>query len=411
MECHHCRNELKHVFLDLGEAPPSNSYLLEDEVGGAEKCYPLKLYVCETCWLVQTEDTASGDDLFPEDYAYFSSVSTSWLDHARRYVDMITERLGLGADSFVLEIASNDGYLLRNFVARGIPCLGIEPTTCTAEVAKGLGIPVICEFFGSDFAAGLVSNGQQADLIIGNNVYAHVPDINDFTEGLKKALKSGGTITLEFPHLMTLLEYSQFDTVYHEHYSYLSLYTVSLIFQRVGLRVCDVEKLPTHGGSLRVYGCHADDPRPDSERVASILDEEVSAGMKEMGTYLDFQPRVDQIRDDLLVFLTEQKKAGRSVAAYGAAAKGNTLLNYAGVKSDLISFVCDAAPSKQGKYMPGSHIPIVAPAVLKERKPDFVIILPWNITHEIIGQETCVCEWGGRFVVAIPSLNILGAAV
>jgi len=407
MHCHHCSQPLEHVFLDLGYAPPSNSYLRKDQIGCTEKYYPLKLYVCDNCWLVQTEDNGSRDDLFQADYAYFSSVSASWVEHAKQYVEMITERLKLGPKSLVLEIASNDGYLLKHFLAKKIPCLGIEPTTSTAEVAKGLGILVISEFFGLDLAERLTNDGKQADLIIGNNVYAHVFDINNFTSALKKALKRDGTITLEFPHLMTLLGEHQFDTVYHEHYSYLSLQTVARIFTNAGLRVCDVEQLPTHGGSLRVYGCHADDPRPDGDRVHLVLEEEQAAGMRDLDIYLQFQPKADKIKYDLLEFLIEQNKRGRSVAAYGAAAKGNTLLNYAGIKPDLLSYVCDAAPSKQGKFMPGSHIPIVAPEVLAERKPDYVIILPWNIAEEVMRQQACVNEWGGRFVVAVPELKIL----
>lgn len=406
MNCHHCHQPLKHVFLDLGFAPPSNSYLREDQMGLPEKYYPLKLLVCEQCWLVQTEDNDSGGDLFQADYAYFSSVSSSWLDHAARYVKMIIERLELGADSFVVEVASNDGYLLKNFVSAGIPCLGIEPTTGTAEVAKGLGIPVLPEFFGRMLAERLVSEGRQADLIIGNNVYAHVPDINDFTAGLKAALKPGGTITLEFPHLLMLMRENQFDTVYHEHYSYLSLHSVSTIFGSVGLRVYDVEKLPTHGGSLRVYGCHKEDARPNSVNVETLLAEERGAGMQGLDVYLQFQPKADRIKDDLLAFLIEQKRLGKTVAAYGAAAKGNTLLNYAGIKPDLLPFVCDAAPSKQEKFMPGSHIPILPPAILADWQPDYVVIFPWNIAEEVMRQQACVQEWGGRFVVAIPELKV-----
>ena len=406
MKCHHCRNKLEQVFLDLGFAPPSNSYLGEAQLSVPEKYYPLKLMICEECRLVQTADNDSGSDLFQEDYAYFSSVSSSWLDHAARYVDMITERLGLDGDSHVVELASNDGYLLKNFVAKNIPCLGIEPATGTAEVARKRGIPVVSEFFGLELGKRLAKEGKQADLIIGNNVYAHVPDINDFTAGMKAALKPGGTITLEFPHLMMLINERQFDTVYHEHYSYLSLQTVSALFQHAGLRVCDVEQLPTHGGSLRVYGCHADDPRPVGANVDAVLRQEMEEGLQGLEAYLGFQPKADKIKDDLLAFLIEQKREGKTVAAYGAAAKGNTLLNYAGVKPDLLSFVCDAAPSKQGMFMPGSHIPILPPAALAERKPDWVLILPWNIAEEVVQQQACVKDWGGRFVVAIPELKV-----
>lgn len=407
MKCHHCGERLEHVFLDLGSAPPSNSYLTEEQLKTSETYYLLKLYVCENCWLVQTEDNDSGADLFNADYAYFSSVSSSWLDHAARYVEMITTRLGLNTESTVMEVASNDGYLLKNFVERNIPCLGIEPTTGTAEAARGLGIPVLSEFFGQALAERLVGEGKQADLIIGNNVYAHVPDINDFTMGLKTALKPGGTITLEFPHLMRLVDERQFDTVYHEHYSYLSLYTVGRMFREAGLRVCDVEQLSTHGGSLRVYGCHLDDSREDGIHVGRVLAQEKKAGLQGIDRYLSFQPEADSIKNNLLGFLAEQKATGKTVAAYGAAAKGNTLLNYAGVKSDLVSFVCDAAPSKQNKFMPGSHIPILPPAALAERKPDYVVILPWNISTEVMQQQSCVKEWGGRFVVFIPELKVL----
>jgi hypothetical protein len=305
-------------------------------------------------------------------------------------------------------VASNDGYLLRNFVAAGIPCVGIEPTDSTAQAAETLGIPVLREFFGANLGRRLASEGKQADLIAGNNVYAHVPDINDFTAGLKAALKPGGTITLEFPHLMRLIEQVQFDTVYHEHFSYLSLATVSTLFRAAGLRVCDVEELPTHGGSLRVYGCHADDTRKDTDEPARILAAEAERGMSAFGgaTYQSFQARADALKDGLLSFLLEQKRLGRKVAAYGAAAKGNTLLNYAGVKPDLLPYVCDAAPSKQGKYLPGSHIPIVSPDALAASRPDVVLILPWNIADEVTSQLAYIREWGGKFAVAVPAIHV-----
>jgi hypothetical protein len=406
MNCRHCANTLKHVFLDLGFAPPSNAYLNAADLQAPETHFPLKLFVCDQCWLVQTEDYALSEELFTKEYAYFSSTSTTWLAHAKSYVDMITERLGLGVDSFVIEVASNDGYLLKNFVLGGVPCLGIEPTDSTAAVAEALGIPVLREFFGKEFAGDLVESGRCADLIIGNNVYAHVPDINDFTAGMKAALKPGGTITLEFPHLLSLILLNQFDTVYHEHYSYLSLHSVKAIFAHAELRVCDVEKLTTHGGSLRVYGCHADDDRVDSPTVDQLLAEEVSGGLQRLATYQRFQHEADYVKNKLLGFLVEANLAGKFVAAYGAAAKGNTLLNYAGVKPDLLPFVCDAARSKQGKFMPGSHIPILAPAELRRYRPDFVLILPWNIADEVIKSNEFVREWGGKFVVAVPTLKI-----
>ncbi|MCD4728031.1 MAG: class I SAM-dependent methyltransferase [Pirellulales bacterium] len=410
MNCRHCRNPLEHIFLDLGFAPPSNAYLDSIDLSSPELYYPLKLNVCDRCWLVQTEDYARADELFAADYAYFSSTSSSWLEHSTRYVEEITRRLGLNRDSFVIEVASNDGYLLKNFVAAGIPCLGIEPTDGTADAAEKLGIPVLREFFGESLGKRLAKEGRQADLIVGNNVYAHVPEINDFTSGLQAALKPSGTITLEFPHLMRLVEHTQFDTVYHEHFSYLSLHTVSCIFARAGLRVFDIEELPTHGGSLRVYGCHREDPRGEAETVARVLEEEELQGLRTLDTYRNFQRRADRVKDGLLTFLLEQKRAGKRVAAYGAAAKGNTLLNYAGVKPDLLSFVCDAASSKQGKHLPGSHIPILPPDVLRTQRPDVVLILPWNIADEVVRQHGYVREWGGRFVVAVPEIKTIEAA-
>ena len=406
MNCRHCGEVLKHTFLDLGFAPPSNSYLSEAELSAPEIYFPLKLKVCDSCWLVQTEDYAKAELFFSKDYAYFSSTSTSWLEHAARYTMNMTERLGLGADSFVIEVASNDGYLLKNFLAAGIPCLGIEPTASTASAAEQLGIPVLREFFGEALGKQLAREGRQADLIAGNNVYAHVPDINDFTRGLKAALKPNGTITLEFPHLMRLIEHTQFDTVYHEHFSYLSLHTVSRIFAAAGLRVCDVEELPTHGGSLRVFGCHAEDARVGSASLAAVQEAESDAGMQGLAVYEAFQQRADEVKNGLLSFLIEQKRAGKKVAAYGAAAKGNTLLNYAGVKQDLLSFVCDAAPSKQGKYLPGSHIPVFAPEKLKSEKPNIVLILPWNIAAEVMLHTSYIRQWGGQYATAVPTLEV-----
>lgn len=407
MKCRHCGTTLEHTFLDLGFAPPSNAYLSAAALSKPEVYYPLKLKVCDQCWLVQTEDYAQADELFSPEYAYFSSTSSSWLAHAACYAQQMTERLALGAESFVIEVASNDGYLLKNFVAAGIPCLGIEPTASTAAAAEQLGIPVLREFFGEALGRTLADQGRQADLIAGNNVYAHVPDINDFTLGLKAALKPGGTITLEFPHLMRLVEHTQFDTVYHEHFSYLSLYTVSRIFEQAGLRVWHVEELPTHGGSLRVFGCHADDQRVATAAVADVLAAEERAGLRQLACYLQFQQRADGVKDGLLSFLIEQKRAGKKVAAYGAAAKGNTLLNYGGVKPDLLQFVCDAAAAKQGKFMPGSHIPILPPAALDEAKPDIVVILPWNIADEVVRQLAHVRSWGAQFVTAVPTLEFL----
>ncbi len=406
MKCRHCDSPLEHIFLDLGFAPPSNAYLTDADLARPEKYYPLKIKVCDQCWLVQTEDYTQADELFSSNYAYFSSTSTGWLIHAASYAEKMTRQLNLTKDSLVIEVASNDGYLLKNFVAAGIPCLGIEPTGSTAAAAEKLGIPVLREFFGEQLGKQLATSAKQADLIAGNNVYAHVPDINDFTRGLKAALKPGGTITLEFPHLMRLIEHTQFDTVYHEHFSYLSFYTVERIFKAAGLRVWDIEELPTHGGSLRVYGCHAEDGREIAPVVSAVLAEEAQRGLQTLATYQHFQAKTNRVKDDLLAFLIEQKRTGKKVAAYGAAAKGNTLLNYAGVKPDLLSFVCDAAGAKQGKFMPGSHIPILAPAALDENRPDFLVILPWNIATEVKQQNARLAELGTKFVTAVPKLEI-----
>ena len=407
MNCRHCHTPLEQTFLDLGHAPPSNAYLTAQELSAPELHFPLKLKVCTDCWLVQTEDYARADELFRHDYAYFSSTSTSWLEHAARYASAIARRLNLNSESLVIEVASNDGYLLKNFVAAGIPCLGIEPTAGTAEAAEKLGIPVVREFFGLGLATRLAAEGKQADLILGNNVFAHVPDINDFTAGLKAALKPGGVITLEFPHLMRLIEGIQFDTVYHEHFSYLSLHAVQRILELARLKIWDVEELATHGGSLRVYACHQEDKRDVTVAVNQLLEKEKRFGICSLPTYQGFQAKADKLKNNLLVFLLEQKKAGKIVVAYGAAAKGNTLLNYAGVKPDLLPYVCDAAPSKQGKFLPGSHIPVVAPSVLQEQKPDIVLILPWNIAEEVVAQHGYVREWGGKFTTTVPELRVI----
>lgn len=407
MRCHHCHTELKHVFLNLGSAPPSNAYLSKAALLKPEATFPLKLFVCDQCWLVQTEDNNSADELFAGDYAYFSSTSQGWLQHAARYTDDITKRLGLTKNSFVIEVASNDGYLLKNFVAAGIPCLGVEPTDGTADAAEKIGVPVLREFFGEATARALAESGKCADLICGNNVYAHVPDINDFTHGLRIALKDGGTVNLEFPHLMQLIEKNQFDTVYHEHYSYLSLTSVLRIFAHAGLRVFDIEELNTHGGSLRIYGCHLDDPRATSPAVSQMIEREIAFGLQDLRVYLEFQLKANKVKNDFLTFLMAQKLAGKSIGAYGAAAKGNTLLNYAGIKAKMIDFVCDAAPSKQGKFMPGSHIPILHPEELLKRKPDWVVIFPWNIAEEVTQQQHQVRSWGGQFVISVPELRVL----
>jgi SAM-dependent methyltransferase len=406
MKCRHCQEELSQVLVDLDSSPPSNAYLTSlDE---AEADYPLKVLVCNTCWLVQTEDYAAADELFEEDYAYFSSFSSSWLDHARRYVEAMIKRFDLGPDSCVAEVAANDGYLLQYVVEAGIPCYGVEPTASTAAAAREKGIDIVGEFFGVDLGQRLADEGRSADLTAANNVLAHVPDINDFAGGFARLLKPAGVSTFEFHHLKVLVDECQFDTIYHEHYSYLSLTAVDNVLRTNGLSVFDVEQLTTHGGSLRVYAQRTDTgTRPVSDAVTSLLAEERAAGVASPGYYEGFQSRVDAIRDGLLGFLDKAEADGRSVAAYGAAAKGNTLLNYSRVTSDRVDFVVDANPHKQGQYLPGSHIPIVDQAVLYDRKPDYVLILPWNLMDEISAQLAGVAEWGGQLVRAVPSLQII----
>lgn len=405
--CRHCGQPLTRQFLDLGYAPPSNAYLVSEDLTAPEVTYPLRLMVCDSCFLVQTQDYTAADSLFDKDYAYFSSTSKSWLSHAADYCEMIRQRLELTSDSFVVEVASNDGYLLKNFVQAGIPCLGVEPTHSTADAAEAIGVPVLREFFGEDLASRLAGSGKSADLIAGNNVYAHVPDINDFTRGLAGLLKPEGVVTLEFPHLMRLVEFSQFDTVYHEHFSYLSLGTVSQIFAAAGLRVFDVEELPTHGGSLRVYGCLEASAKEESKAVGVLLEEEKRRGMDTANYYGAFQQRAEEVKDRFLSFLLEAKRDGKSVAGYGAAAKGNTLLNFAGVGPDLLPFVCDAAPAKQNKFLPGSHIPILSPDALIDNRPDYLVILPWNIASEVRNQLAALERQGTQFVIAVPELTVL----
>jgi len=408
MKCRFCDRELTHEFIDLLNSPPSNSFLTEEQLNEPEIFYPLKLYVCDNCFLVQIDEYKKSDDIFNQDYAYFSSFSTTWLDHAKKYVNMITDRLRLGAESHVMEIASNDGYLLQYFVQRHIPCLGIEPSANTARVARGKGIETLEEFFGVSLAERLAQEGNKADLIIGNNVLAHVPDVNDFVAGLKIVLKDKGVITLEFPNLMQLIEQNQFDTIYHEHFSYFSFSTAKLIFEKHGLELFDVEQISTHGGSLRIYGKHKDDASKNiSPKVTALLDEEKSKGMQTTEYYDGFQNKADRVKYALIDFLIKQKKAGKKVAAYGAAAKGNTLLNYCGVKKDLIEFVVDASPHKQGMFLPGSHIPVVKEDEITRLKPDYVVILPWNIKDEISEQLDYIRAWEGKFIVPIPYIQVV----
>lgn len=407
MKCRHCKKLLKNTFLDLGHAPLSNAYLNKKDLSRPEIYYPLKIKVCNKCWLVQTEDYTDAESLFTPDYAYFSSISSSWLLHAKEYTKKMIKDFNLNDKSMVIEVASNDGYLLKNFIKKKIPCLGIEPTKSTADVAKKSKIPVIVDFFGENLGKKIAKEKKQADLIIGNNVYAHVPDINDFTKGLKTALKPNGVITLEFPHVMNLINQNQFDTIYHEHFSYLSLYSVNRIFSSVGLRVWHVEKLATHGGSLRIYGCHHYDKRKNNQSVKKLLNEESNAALQKLETYLNFKDKVNKIKDDLISFLIKQKKAGKKVVAYGAAAKGNTLLNYAGLKKDLIEFVVDKSSSKIGKYLPASHIQILNEREIRNARPDYVLILPWNIQDEIQKQLSYIKSWRGKFLLAVPKLKII----
>ena len=406
MNCRHCETPLKHSFVDLGFAPPSNKYLGKHDLNKPETHFPLRVKVCDECWLVQTEDYATPKEFFNAEYAYFSSISESWLTHAKNYSKKMTEQLNLTDQSLVVEVASNDGYLLKNFLDTGIPCLGIEPTSSTATVARKLGIPVLQEFFNLTLAKSLAAKGNKADLIVANNVYAHVQDINDFTKGLKELLKPRGTITLEFPHLLKLINLKQFDTIYHEHYSYLSLIAVIRIFEAAGLRIWHVEELPTHGGSLRVFGCHQNDDRAEKKSVKKIINTEITQGLKDLNIYRSFQKYVEKIKNDFVLFLSEQKRKSINIAAYGAAAKGNTLLNYAGVKADLLPFVFDAAESKQGKYLPGSHIPIFSPEKMPEFEIDYILILPWNIKTEIMQSIANLFKNPVKFLTVIPQICI-----
>jgi SAM-dependent methyltransferase len=382
MKCRHCQSSLSLELVDLGTAPPSNAYLTGDQRNAPERYYPLKVLVCESCWLAQTRDFSRAEELFDENYAYFSSYSSSWLAHAKNYVESISPRLGLGKNSLVMEVAANDGYLLQFFNQRGVPCFGVEPTKSTADVARSKGIDIVGEFFGQETARFLADTRGKVDLALGNNVLAHVPDINDFVAGFRRILKPKGVLTLEFPHLLNLIQLTQFDTIYHEHYSYLSLLTVRSILRSQGLTVFDVEQLATHGGSLRVYA-HLSDTGdyPISESVQGIIEREEQFGLTRSATYQDFARRAFKIKLDLLSALVRAKGEGKRIAAYGAAAKGNTLLNYAGVGADIIDYVVDRNPHKQGKFMPGSRIPIVG--AFSTPEPDIVLILPWNIKDEI----------------------------
>ena len=406
-QCRFCHTPLQHTFSDLGLSPIANDYVSKEQLHRAEKFYPLHTYVCEKCFLVQIEDFESPEHIFGDgDYAYFSSFSDSWLKHAKAYTGLMVKTFGFDASSQVIEIASNDGYLLQYFKEKGIPVLGVEPAANTAKVAEEKGIPSLVKFFGVETAKGLVADGKQADLLLGNNVLAHVPDLNDFVAGMKIVLKPKGIITMEFPHLLQLMEQNQFDTIYHEHYSYYSFLTVSQIFASHGITLFDVEEIPTHGGSLRVFGCKITASHQQTAAVSALSDVERTQGMETASYYESFQANANALKDGLLNFLLQTKARGKTVAGYGAAAKGNTLLNYAGIKADLLPFVVDAAPAKQNKFLPGSHIPVFDPQVLEEKRPDFVVILPWNIADEVCEQLAPLAALGTQFVTAVPDLKI-----
>tara|TARA_Y100000389_G_scaffold204942_1_gene261058 strand:+ start:939 stop:2162 length:1224 start_codon:yes stop_codon:yes gene_type:complete len=407
MNCRFCHNSLKEEFINLGVMAPANSYVLKKDIKKKHSEYPLKILVCEKCWLVQTEDFTNKEEFFSESYAYFSSTSQSWLNHAKEYSEKLIKLENIGKNSFVIEVASNDGYLLKNFIEKKIPCLGIEPTLSTAEKAEELGI--VCEkiFLTKENATKILDKYEKADLIIGNNVYAHVPDINDFTSSLEILLKEKGIITLEFPHLLNLLKFNQFDTIYHEHFSYLSLSVVKKIFEKNNLKIFNVDKLSTHGGSIRVYGCKKNSERTISKNVENLLKEELQFNMESIEIYKNFKLEVENIKNKLNSTLREIKSNNKKIYAYGAAAKGNTLLNFCGVKSDTIEAVVDLAPSKQNKYMPTSLIPIYHPDYLKQNKIDYLLILPWNIKDEIIEQNNFLKKNGTKFIIPIPNVKII----
>jgi SAM-dependent methyltransferase len=404
--CRFCGTVLEHTFLDLGTSPFANSYVIAESLGEMEPFFPLYVFVCSQCLLVQLKDCSSPERLF-SDYAYFSSYSDLWLQHARVYTDMIKERMNLNERSLVVEVASNDGYLLQYFLNKGIPVLGIEPAENVAKVAMEKGIPTRVSFFGENFAQALLLEGMQADLLIGNNVLAHVPDLNDFVRGLKTLLKPQGVITLEFPHVMRLMERNQFDTIYHEHFSYFSFGTVDQVFRRHGLILFDVEELPTHGGSLRIYARHDEDhSKPVGLRVKHLRELEDSAGLTRLDSYLSFAKTVHHTKRQLLAFLIQAKEEGKTIVGYGAPAKGNTLLNYCGIRTDFIDYTVDRSPHKQGLYLPGTHIPIDEPDAIKRTKPDYLLILPWNLKDEVMQQMAFIRDWGGAFVVPIPEVMV-----
>ena len=407
MKCRFCQTDLENEFIDLGFSPPSNAFLTEEDLNKAEIYYPLKTLVCHNCFLVQIDEYAKHDTIFNDEYIYFSSFSKSWLNHANEYVNLVSKKFNLNDNSLVIEIASNDGYLLQYFQEKNIPVLGIEPTSNTAAIAQEKGIETIVDFFGSSLADKLTNKGVKADLLLGNNVLAHVPDINDFVEGMQKILKDDGIITMEFPHLLQLIENSQFDTIYHEHYSYLSLITVIQIFESKSLEIFDVTEITTHGGSLRIFAKHKKNNTIQvSKNVNILIEKEIKMGLKKLETYQAFQKKAEKIKNEFLTFLLNAKNNNKTVVAYGAAAKGNTLLNFCGIKKDLISFVADASKYKINKFLPGTHIPVCNETEIKIIKPDYVIILPWNLKDEISAQLNYIYESKAKFVVVIPNLEI-----
>ncbi len=406
--CLHCKTPLHQTFVDLGMSPLCESYVPADQVNSMEPFYPLHVYVCESCFLVQLEEYVAPEHIFTQ-YAYFSSYADSWVEHMRRYAEMISQRLELGKDSFVVEVASNDGYLLQHFIKKGIPVLGIEPAANIAQVAIQKGVPTLVKFFDETTARELVAQGRRADLICGANVLAQVPNPNDFVKGMKILLQPRGVITVEFPHLMRLMAENQFDTIYHEHFSYFSWISVEKIFASQGLTLFDVEEIPTHGGSLRIYARHAeDDSKPVTARALEMRDREARAGLMRLSSYSGFSEQVKETKRKLLQFLVEAKRAGKKVVGYGAPGKGNTLLNYCGIRTDFIDFTVDRNPYKQGKFLPGTHIPIFAPEKIDEARPDYLLILPWNFKDEIMQQMARIRGWGGKFVVPIPEVTVYG---
>jgi hypothetical protein len=405
--CRFCGTGLSSTFVDLGMSPPCQTHIEPEQLNHMERFYPLHAWVCSECFLVQLEEYVSPDEIF-SDYAYFSSYSDSWVEHARAYAEGMMKRFGLAGKSKVMEIASNDGYLLQHFVKAGVPCLGIEPAVNVARAAVAKGIPTVAKFFGRKTASEVAAEHGKPDLLLGNNVLAHVPDINDFVGGMKLLLKEAGVITMEFPHLQRLMEENQFDTIYHEHFSYLSFTTVRGIFRHHGLELFDVEELPTHGGSIRIFGRHdTDASKPVSGRVEEMLARERERGLQKLSTYAHFQEQVRETKRALLEFLIDAKRAGKKIVGYGAPGKGNTLLNYCGIRQDFLDFTVDRSPHKQGRFTPGTHIPIFDPSALRDAKPDFILILPWNLKDEIVAQHSYVAEWGGRFVVPIPTVRVL----